>query len=242
MRRRSAERAWPQRCSAASSLARGIDPARARRRCFPSSRTAPGSSGSPSGTRRPGRPGRGAPNSPRPARSGPSAAAAPTRCTTRARADVEARLRRVDHGLDRRLGHARVVLELHALTPLAVAAVAHRADEADDGADARDRPRAAPPLRPTGRSRSRWMRHARRHASAPGDRRKEGHLGAVGEQRVLVAQTLVERAAHRAAARQHLGMARAARDQRVAQAAPAWCRRAPRASRRRPAPRAATAK
>ena len=58
-------------------------------------------------------------------------------------ADVEAPARLVDHRLDRALGHAGVVLELHRRHAGAVVAVAHRADEAGHGADLRSPSRSA---------------------------------------------------------------------------------------------------
>ena len=93
----------------------GVDPARALRRLLPSSRTAPASSGSPSGTRRPGTLRRDAPTvtatstiwSPRLQQRRRGGSRARRGCRS-------ARMRLVDHRLDRRLGHARVVLELHA--------------------------------------------------------------------------------------------------------------------------------
>ena len=51
-------------------------------------------------------------------------------------ADREAPDRLVDHRLDRRLGHAGIVLELERADLGAVVAVAHRADEGADRADA----------------------------------------------------------------------------------------------------------
>ena len=50
-------------------------------------------------------------------------------------ADAEAGDGHVDHRFKGRLGHARVVFELERVDGVAVTAVAHGADEDDDGAD-----------------------------------------------------------------------------------------------------------
>ena len=70
-----------------------------------------------------------------PARSGRAAAATDAVDTSAARMSSVEGLRR--DGLDRLLGHAGMVLELHRADALAVVAVANRADEAGHGADAR---------------------------------------------------------------------------------------------------------
>src|SRR5690348_2231245 len=51
--------------------------------------------------------------------------------------------------------------------------------------------------------------------SAAGDRREEADLGALADRRILVAQHLVERAAHRSAAVQGGGVGGVAGDQRA---------------------------
>ena len=226
----------PQRASAASSADAGIDPARAGAVCSPSSRTAPASSGSPSGTRRPGRPRRGAPRSPPPARSARAACSSPTRWITRAARMSKRRQRLVDHRLDRALGHAGVVLELHRRdTPAPSLRSRTVPTKAGDRTDAARRPRAAPRPRRRDRSRSCWIVTRARHGavtSAAGHRREEGDLGALaraapsrrtGRGRARSARPC------RAPAPRHGAPPRASK--RVAQVRRAWCPRRPRPPR-----------
>ena len=107
--------------------------------------------------------------------------------------------------LERLLGHARVVLERHAETPLAVVGVAHQAHEAreraDVGAPARERLELAPDVEVG------FLDAHDRPRSAAGHRREERHLVAGLERRGDVGHLLVHRHAQVLAGREGLGPA-----------------------------------
>ena len=148
-----------QRAAASSSLARASTQ-RAPWASVPSSRTARGSSGSPSriGTHR--TPRRGARSVTTTSTIGRSGASSPTRWMTSASWTSKRAPRLGDDRLERLLGHARVVLERQRRHGCRVVHVAHGADERRDRADARGRPRAARRSpRPTSKS-SAWTRTA----------------------------------------------------------------------------------
>ena len=198
-----------------------IDPARALGRRLPSSRTAPASSGSPSGTRRPGRP-------------------APRCAEVTATSTIwSLRLQHAD-AMDRR---ARRGCRSGACASSIIASIASRSCRGSARAPcdctpapslrsrtvptkAATAPTPASPARSAATSAPRskssvWIvtRGAAMRVSAAGDRREEADLGASRERRGSrrTATWFDARSARALAARQRLGMAAAARDQRVAQ-------------------------